>query len=61
MVYFRMDWYNSIFIKAYHMQECIDNCGFGYSTQRTIKNLFVHLDKFAMELDIISKCELQCL
>lgn len=43
-------------LKAYHMQECIDNCGFGYSTQRTIKNLFVHLDKFAMELDIISKC-----
>lgn len=43
-------------LKAYHMQECIDNCGFVYSTQRTIKNLFVHLDKFAMELDIISKC-----
>ena len=37
------------------MQDCIDNCGCGYSTQGAIKNLFGHLDKFAMELDIIVK------
>lgn len=43
-------------IKSYQMQDCIDNCGRGYSTQGAIKNLFGHLDRFAMELDIISKC-----
>ncbi len=42
-------------IKAYQMQDCIDNCGRGYSTQGAIKNLWGHLDRFAMELDIISK------
>ncbi len=43
-------------IKAYHMQDCIDSCGRGYSTQGAIKNLFGHLDRFAMELDIILRC-----
>ena len=43
-------------IKAYQMQDCIDSCGRGYATQGTIKNLFGHLDRFAMELDIVSKC-----
>lgn len=43
-------------IKAYQMQECIDHCGKGYSTQGAIKNLFGHLDRFALELDIVSKC-----
>ncbi len=43
-------------VKSYHMQDCIDSCGCGYSTQGAIKNLFGHLDRFAMELDIISKC-----
>lgn len=43
-------------IRSYQMQECIDSCGRGYSTQGAIKNLFGHLDRFAMELDIISKC-----
>lgn len=43
-------------IKAYQMQEAIDNCGRGYSTQAAIKNLFGQLDKFALELDVISKC-----
>lgn len=43
-------------LKAYHMQECIDNCGRGYSTKQSIKSLFGHLDKFALELDIIVKC-----
>lgn len=42
-------------IKAYHMQDCIDHCGHGYSTQWAIKNLFGHLDKFALELDVINK------
>lgn len=42
-------------IKAYHMQDTIDSCEHGYSTQWHIKNLWGHLDKFAMELDIISK------
>lgn len=41
-------------IKAYHMQECIDHCGHGYATQNAIKNLFYHLDRFALELDICS-------
>lgn len=43
-------------IKSYQMQDCIDSCGCGYSMQGTIKNLWGHLDRFAMELDIISKC-----
>lgn len=43
-------------LKAYQMQECIDGCGKGYATQAAIKNLFGHLDKFSMELDIIVKC-----
>lgn len=42
-------------IKSFHMQEIIDNCGYGYSTQGAIKNLFGHLDKFALEVDIITK------
>lgn len=43
-------------IKAFQMQETIDNCGKGYSTQAIIKNLWSHLDKFALELDIITRC-----
>ena len=42
-------------IKAYHMQDCIDSCGHGYATQEAIRNLFNHLDRLAMELDVISK------
>ena len=45
--------YNSI--KTYQMQDCIDSCGKSYSMQGAIKNLFYHLDRFAMELDIINK------
>lgn len=43
-------------IKAYQMQEVIDNCERSYSTQGAIKNLFGQLDKYAMELDVITKC-----
>lgn len=42
-------------IKKAMMQDCIDNCGKGYSTQWAIKNLFNHLDRYALELDIIEK------
>ena len=42
-------------IKAFQMQDIIDNCGFGYSTQGAIKNLFGKLDTYAFELDIITK------
>jgi integrase len=42
-------------IKAYHMQDIIDGCGKGYSTQWAIKNLFGHLDKFGLEMDVINK------
>lgn len=41
-------------IKAYHMQDCIDNCKRGHSTQALIKNLFWHIDRFALEMDISS-------
>lgn len=43
-------------IKAFQMQETIDTCGRGASTQASIRNLWKHLDRFAMELDIITRC-----
>lgn len=43
-------------IKAYQMQETIDCCQKSYSTQAAIKNLWKHLDHFALELDIINRC-----
>jgi len=42
-------------IKAYMMQNCIDNCGHGYSTQGQIKHLFFQLDNYAFDFDIINK------
>ena len=42
-------------LRSYQMQECIDNCGHGYSTQGAIKALWGHLDRFAFECDIIEK------
>ena len=42
-------------IRAYQMQDCIDNCGRSYSTQAQIKALWGHLDSFAFECDIINK------
>lgn len=41
-------------IKAYQMQDIIDTCGKSPSTQGAIKNLWGHLDRFALELDISS-------
>lgn len=43
-------------LKSFHMQETIDECGKSYSTQGTIKTLWGHLDKLALELDIVNKC-----
>ena len=43
-------------IKSFHMQDTIDHCGKGYSTQGAIKNFWGHLDRFALELDIITRC-----
>lgn len=42
-------------IRAYHMQDSIDNCGLSYAMQSIIKNLWGHLDRFAFECDIIDK------
>ena len=42
-------------VKSFHMQECIDGCNKGYSTQGAIKNLLRHMDKFALELDIVTR------
>lgn len=42
-------------LRAYQMQDCIDNCERGYATQAAIKNLWGHLDRFAFECDIIEK------
>lgn len=42
-------------IKTHHMQDCIDTGNLGASTQKSIKTLFYHLDRYAMELDIIDK------
>ncbi len=46
-------------LKAFHMQECIDKCPRSYSSKNSIKTLFTNLDKFAMKLDIIYKCNSQ--
>ena len=42
-------------LKSYNIQSCIDNCPRSYSTKAAIKNLFTHLDRFAMELEIIKQ------
>lgn len=43
-------------IRSFQMQDTIDQCGRGYATQAAIKNLWGHLDKFAMEMDVINRC-----
>lgn len=42
-------------IRAHHMQDTIDTCPCSASTKGNIKALWGHLDKYALELDIISK------
>lgn len=39
-------------IRAYQMQQTIDRCNQGPSTQAKIKNLWRHLDRFALEMDV---------
>lgn len=42
-------------LKRIQMQDCIDKCGLSASTQTNIRNLFVKLDEYAYEMDIINK------
>jgi site-specific recombinase XerD len=42
-------------LRAYHIQACMDFCNLSYSSKNAIRSLFVGLDKFALERDIISK------
>lgn len=42
-------------LKSYDIQDCINNCKRSYSTKAAIKNLFAHLDRFALELDVITR------
>lgn len=42
-------------IKAYQMQDTINECGRGPSTQGHIMSLWKHLDDLALEMDITSK------
>lgn len=39
-------------LRAHHMQDCIDRCGHGYATQASIKNMLLHLERYALELDL---------
>lgn len=43
-------------LKTKQMQQTIDECGYGYSTQSNIKKFWKHIDAFAFEEDIITKC-----
>ena len=43
-------------IRKLHMQRCIDSCERGHATKANIKLLFIQLDKYAYDQDIISKC-----
>ena len=42
-------------IKKYQMQKCIDDCDKSYATKMNIKNLLSSLDKFAYDMEVISK------
>lgn len=42
-------------IRAHHMQDTIDECPRSPATKATIKSLWSHLDKYALELDISTK------
>jgi len=41
-------------IRSFQMQDTIDDCGYGYSTQAAIKNLWGYLDRYALELEVIT-------
>ena len=41
---------------AYQMQDCIDNCGRGYSTQAQIKVLWGHLDELPLNVTSSARC-----
>lgn len=41
-------------IRSFQMQNIIDSAG-SYSRQSIVKNLFGHLDRFALEMDVINK------
>lgn len=43
-------------LRKYDMQACINQCGKSYATQSNIRNLLTHLDEFAYDNDIITKC-----
>lgn len=43
-------------LRAYHIKECIAECNLSYSSKNAIRTLFVNLDKFALERDVIDKC-----
>lgn len=43
-------------IRKYDFQTVINGCTRAYSTRNNIRNLFVQLDKFAFDNDIIDKC-----
>jgi integrase len=43
-------------LRAYHIQSCMDGCGGSYASKNAIRTLFVNLDKFALERDIVEKC-----
>ena len=47
--------YNKLYrdIRSYDIQDIIDNTHLSYSTQGHIKNLFTHLDKLALETELI--------
>ena len=42
-------------IRSYQMQETIDGCGKSYAMQAAIKNLWGHLDRFALEMGIVTR------
>lgn len=42
-------------LKPWQMQEVINNCNKSHSTQINIRNLFIQMDKFAYDMEVISR------
>lgn len=42
-------------IKAYQMQNVVDECHLSHSSKANIRTLLMHLDRYALELDVIVK------